>query len=174
MEVLWSRADKDRPYKEPSRSTTHAAAFDVYLHHELLVEPGQIYRIGLNLTCFMPENMRAQFVGRSGLSSRYGMVPLGGLIDADYAGEWVLNFVLVPEYIPGTYCQLDMDREDERFLQRGPAEFYRFEAGERIAQVVFTEVPKLESRTTDREYLQQLHERRGSNRRGGHGSTGRF
>jgi len=167
--ILWAPFRDSVPYKEPTRSTENAAAFDVYLPGKVILTPGTAQRINLNLCACMPENYRANFIGRSGISLAYSMVVLGGLVDADYQEEWGFCCVLVPSTESRPHLREANDRYEEISGKAG----YAFKAGERISQVVFTEIPDVSAKTISRDNVLKLHEIRGSSRTGGFGSTGK-
>ena len=177
--ILWAPYIEELPYQEPQKKTDNAAAYDFYLPGRLLLRVGKITRVALNLTCYMPENYMAHFMGRSGISSEYALVVLGGLIDSDYPGELAFNFILVPDLELLNVDMGAMDIENERFQhdQTTRCGFYVFEKGERFGQIVFTEKPSLTSKSTTAERVQNLHKLRAEKaekaRHGGHGSTGK-
>ena len=168
--IFWAPHTEDLPYFEPKKSTRLAAAYDVFLPSIELLGTGTAHKIYLNLTCFMPENFRATLMARSGLSAKFKMVILGGLIDADYAGCWHFTCVLVPN---AGDAGLDLADEDRYYYDATCQEgFLRFDKGERIGQVVFTEVPDTRSELVSPGHVQCMHDARGSDRTGGFGSTG--
>ena len=171
--ILWAPFRDSVPYKEPTRSTENAAAFDVYLPGKVILTPGTAQRINLNLCACMPENYRANFIGRSGISLAYSMVVLGGLVDADYQEEWGFCCVLVPNLNLLNTEMLAIDKANDRYESNYDTSGYAFKAGERIAQVVFTEIPDVSAKTTSRDNVLNLHAIRGSSRTGGFGSTGK-
>lgn len=129
----------------PSRSTPHAAGYDIRsAEPDFVLEPGEIRLAGSGLVMELPEGIECQVRPRSGLAVKHGVtVPnTPGTIDPDYRGEVRVGLInLGPE----------------------PVEIHR---GERIAQLVFArfEAPPVE----------EAHEVSETHRgEGGFGSTGR-
>lgn len=118
------------------------AGFDVRTVESLAIPPhcGVIAHLGFKTE--FDEGYEAQLRARSGLASRYGIGLVNGIgtIDANYRGEWA---VLLYNHGADIVC-----------LQRG----------ERVAQVVFNQLPQV-----DIEYGKVNTSDRGA---GGFGSTG--
>ncbi len=132
---------------EPSYATAGAAGIDLAasIEEPVIVHPQQRVMIPTGLAVEMPDNNMAGFVfPRSGLAAKHGisMANAVGVIDSDYKGE-----IICP-------------------VQNTGDEPYEIRPGDRIAQLVFIPVLKI-----DIEYTDQLtNTERG---KGGFGSTGR-
>ena len=132
----------------PIYQTAHAAGLDLLAavpdDTPFILAPGRHALIPTGLTIALPLGYEAQIRPRSGLAAKHGVTVLNapGTVDADYRGE---------------VCVLLINHGDAPFTIR---------RGERIAQMVITEVTRAElvAVTT----LPQTD--RGS---GGFGSTGR-
>lgn len=164
--ILWACADDRRPYREPQRKSSLAAAFDFYLPFHIRMFPGDCCSIPLNLLCFMPEDYQATLRVRSGIGAKYKIIMISSrLIDSDYSGEWVA-WAYMLRHEPRT--------SDERWHggYYSDPPHYRFEAGERIGQILFQKVPPAQGMTINQAELLKLHEERKSSRTGGFGSTG--
>jgi dUTPase len=171
--IKWGRIDENRQFTMPHRSTDHAVAHDLYLPHPVDIYPGRVERVDLNINCLMPENYCAKVYVRSSIGCKYNIRLANGtgIIDADYYDEWAL-FLYMPD------CDLeDHDDPDERIFHWSDTgeRCFRFKQNERIAQVTFEEVPTycVSDITYKGEHIKDLILRRGSNRRGGFGSTGK-
>lgn len=127
----------------PTYATDGSAGMDVYLPKETRLYPGNPNLIGCQFSVAIPEGYEIQVRSRSGLS-RKGIVVANspGTIDSDYRGE---VGVLLKNHNPLTVT---------------------LEAGERIAQLVLKESPKLKWKVVDELPLTA----RGA---GGFGSTGK-
>src|SRR5690554_3375487 len=101
-----------------------ASGYDLYasLEEDVMVEPGQRTLIPTGFAISMPSNLEAQIRPRSGLAYKHGITVLNspGTIDADYRGE--IKVLLI---------------------NLGQAAF-TITHNERIAQMVFQEVPTVQ------------------------------
>jgi dUTP pyrophosphatase len=103
--------------KLPTRSHPDDAAFDLYVPESIILRGSTpITPIDLGIVWSCPPGWYAQILGRSGLAKR-GVVPVGGVIDCSYRGEWTV------------------------LLARFDQSTYRINAGDRIAQFVVLPVP---------------------------------
>lgn len=129
----------------PAKMSPGASGFDVHAANaeDIVLAPGERKLIPTGFALSMPEGLEAQIRPRSGLAFKNGITALNtpGTIDADYRGEVKVLLVNL-----GT----------EPFIVR---------RGERIAQMVFQEVPVVE--LTEAEELDSTE--RGE---GGFGHTG--
>lgn len=128
----------------PSYQTAHAAGMDLVASEAAVLKPGERALVSTGLVLEIPEGYEAQIRPRSGLALKYGvtLVNSPGTIDADYRGE--IRVLLINH----------------------GAEPFAIERGERIAQIVFAPVTRIEWNETD--------EVAGTGRGGGgFGSTGR-
>ena len=77
----------------PFRATAGSAGFDVAAavgeDDPVTIGPGEIARVPLGFALAVPEGFECQVRPRSGLASRFGVVPVNapGTVDADYRGE---------------------------------------------------------------------------------------
>ena len=96
---------------------------DLYASEAARLGPGERLSIGTGLAVEIPEGHAGQVMPRSGLAKKYGiaLVNSPGLIDAGYRGE--IRVLL---------------------LNTDPAETFRIEPGDRIAQLVVSPVALLE------------------------------
>ena len=103
----------------PARAHEGDAGLDLRALEGGVIEPGRRLRVGTGLAVALPEGSAGLVLPRSGLASRHGVTVANapGLIDSGYRGE--LQVLLV---------NLD------------PSEAFRFEAGERIAQLLVVDV----------------------------------
>lgn len=107
----------------PLRATAGAAGFDVAAavgdDAPVTIEPGGIARVPLGFALAVPGGHECQVRARSGLASRFGVVPVNapGTVDADYRGE-----VFVP--------LVNLGREA-----------FTVRRGDRVAQVLIVPVP---------------------------------
>ena len=131
--------------KIPTRAHAGDAAVDLYAADAAHLGPGERWSVGTGMAVEIPEGHAGLVLPRSGLARKHGiaLVNSPGLIDAGYRGE--LRVLL---------------------LNTDPAEVYRVEAGDRIAQLLVTPVVVADPVEAD--------ELAGSSRgEGGFGSSGR-
>jgi len=108
----------------PTYGTEGASAVDLrHIEEKHMIRPGETYIVKTGLACEIPQGWGGFILPRSGLGVKHGLVVgnLVGLIDSDYRGE-----VMV--------C----------LWNRHPTQEYTIEPGERIAQMVFLQTPKLQ------------------------------
>lgn len=128
----------------PRYETAGAAGLDLRADEPFSLAPGERRLVPTGLSLEIPPGYEGQVRPRSGLAARHGiaMVNAPGTIDSDYRGE--VGVILVN-------------------LGQAPVSFAR---GDRIAQIVFAPVTRVE--------LQLVDELGASDRgAGGFGSTGR-
>ncbi len=103
----------------PSRAHTGDAGLDLYASETAHIGPGERWSIGTGIAVEIPDGHAGLVLPRSGLAKRHGiaLVNSPGLIDAGYRGE--IRVLL---------------------LNTDPAEIFRVEPGDRIAQLVVTPV----------------------------------
>ena len=140
----------------PTKGTSKAAGYDLcawtkdYYEETALVQPGStlIVKTGLNVN--IPENYEIQIRPRSGLAAKSMISVLNtpGTIDADYCGDgedFELKVILV---------------------NHGKMPF-AIRHGDRIAQMVICELPKIELKE-----VEEFSSSSNTDRAGGLGSTG--
>ena len=128
--------------KAPHKANSNDAGFDLYADEDAWVFAKQRTVIKTGISLEMPDNLAGLIWPRSGLSVKQGIDVLAGVVDAGYRGEIMVCL----------YNTSDDDVEIKR--------------GDRIAQMIFQEVPVISL---------QLREELGSSQRGsnGFGSTGK-
>ena len=88
------------------------AAFDLYIPETLTIKPGERVQIPTGVAMEIPYGYVGLIWDKSGLSHKYGLKTLGGVIDAGYRGEVKVGMINL-----GT-------------------EAYTFEKGHKIAQMI--------------------------------------
>jgi len=106
----------------PSRAHGGDAGLDLHSAQAAHIGPGERWQISTGLAVEIPEGHAGLVLPRSGLALRYGisLVNAPGLIDSGYRGE--IGVLL---------------------LNNDPAEIFRVEPGDRIAQLVVVPVAGL-------------------------------
>jgi dUTP pyrophosphatase len=129
----------------PTRAHEGDAGLDLHASESAHIGPGERWQVGTGLALEIPEGYAGLVLPRSGLARRHGvsLVNSPGLIDAGYRGE--VKVLL---------------------LNNDPAEVFRVEPGDRIAQLLITPFAAVEP--VEAEELSRTD--RGE---GGFGSTGR-
>jgi len=105
--------------KLPTRAHEGDAGLDLHACEAAHIGPGERWSVGTGVAVEIPEGHAGLVLPRSGLAKRHGiaLVNSPGLIDAGYRGE--VRVLL---------------------LNTDPAETFRVEAGDRIAQLVIAPV----------------------------------
>jgi dUTP pyrophosphatase len=127
--------------KIPTKTNDSDAGFDLYSNVETIIPSKQRKTVGTGIAIQMPEHFTGLIWPRSGLSVKKGIDVLAGVVDSGYRGEIVV-------------C-----------LYNTSDEHVSINTGDRIAQMIFQEVPRV---------IMGVHESLGSSQRGenGIGSSG--
>jgi len=104
-----------------------ASGADIYACEELVIKPGEIKLVSTGFSMAIPEGFEGQIRPRSGLALKHGISVLNtpGTIDSDYRGE--VKVILINM---GTKA-------------------FTIKHGDRIAQLVITEVARASFQTVD-------------------------
>lgn len=122
--------------KVPTKTNDTDAGFDLYSIENISLQPKQRNTIKTGVSLEMPQNIAGLVWPRSGLSVKQGIDVLAGVIDSGYRGEIMV-------------C-----------LYNTSDEVVEIKHGDRIAQIIFQEVPTVSL---------QLRESLGSSQRGSNG-----
>lgn len=130
----------------PQKNSLSAVGYDLYANNsaEVEINPQETKLIGTGIALEIPEGHVGLIYARSGLATKEGLAPANkvGVIDPDYRGEVLVSL----------FNQSDKTR--------------KITPGQRIAQLVFMEVPDTS--------LEEVSELSQSQREaGGFGSTGK-
>ena len=108
----------------PTRAHEGDAGLDLYACEEAHIGPGERWSVGTGVAVEIPEGHAGLVLPRSGLARKHGiaLVNSPGLIDAGYRGE--IRVLL---------------------LNTDPADTFKVEAGDRIAQLVVAPVALAEA-----------------------------
>ena len=126
----------------PTQANNNDAGWDLYSTVETIISPKQRKTVSTGISLEMPEHMAGLIWPRSGLSVKQGIDVLAGVVDSGYRGE-----IMVCLY----------NTSDENVVIR---------IGDRIAQIIFQEVPRV---------VMSVQPTLGSSQRGeqGFGSSGK-
>ncbi len=102
------------------KSTPGSVGYDLYADHDCLLYPNSTVLINTGLRLKLT-NCYGEIWDRSGMAAKYRVTTRAGVIDPDYAG--LVGVVLVNE---------------------NPNEAYQVRAGDRIAQILFKPLTKIE------------------------------
>ncbi|REK76559.1 dUTP diphosphatase [Paenibacillus paeoniae] len=120
-QVLFKRLEGNHDIAIPRKMSEWAAGFDLQaaVGEPLVLAPGERTLVPTGFAMAMPKELEAQIRPRSGLAYKHGITCLNspGTIDADYRGEVKVLLVNLGQ------------------------ETFTITRGERIAQMVFQEVP---------------------------------
>lgn len=121
MELLFERLNDEAT--APSRAHEGDAGLDLYACEAAHIGPGERWSVGTGIAVEIPAGHAGLVLPRSGLAKRHGiaLVNSPGLIDAGYRGE--VRVLL---------------------LNTDPAETFRVEPGDRIAQLVIAPIASAE------------------------------
>jgi len=108
--------------KTPKYSLAGDAGMDLYSIEDLVIKPGARASVKTGIAIKIPEGYVGLFWDKSGISHKFGIKTLGGVIDSNYTGEYIVGLV-------------NLGQED-----------YVIEKGQKIAQVLFqkVETPEIE------------------------------
>lgn len=125
----------------PTKANEYDAGFDLYSNVDTVIPSKQRKTVSTGIALEMPEYFAGLIWPRSGLSVKQGIDILAGVVDSGYRGE-----IMVCLY----------NTSDENVS---------IQAGDRIAQIIFQEVPRV---------IMEVHASLGSSQRGnnGFGSSG--
>lgn len=128
--------------KLPTKANSNDAGFDLYANIDTIIPTKQRKTVSTGIAIQMPEHFAGLIWPRSGLSVKHGIDVLAGVVDSGYRGE-----IMVCLY----------NTSDENVS---------ISTGDRIAQIIFQEVPRV---------TMEVHETLGSSQRGenGFGSSGK-
>ena len=109
--------------RAPERANDHDAGWDLRAAEAATIAPGERAGVSTGIAVAIPEGHAGLVLPRSGLAAKHGiaLVNAPGLIDAGYRGE--VRVLL-----------LNTDRNNA----------FEIEVGDRIAQLVITELPEVE------------------------------
>lgn len=88
------------------------AGFDLYARESVTVGPGERKQVPIGIALEIPHGYAGLIWDKSGLSHKFGLKTLGGVIDAGYRGEIIVGVINLSE------------------------EAYTFEKGHKVAQMV--------------------------------------
>ena len=140
----------NKSIKLPTYKTSKSSGMDLaaYIKNKINISPGKTRIIPTGIAIAIPKNYEIQIRPRSGLAAKNGISVLNtpGTIDADYRGELMVLLTWI-----------------------GEGDSYTIPKGERIAQLVISQIPKVS-------FFEVSESDLGNTTRGegGFGSTGRF
>ena len=145
VEIQFARLDPEA--SEPTQGTKSAAGWDLRALEKTTVTKGNSTKIRTGLAVAIPDGWEGQIRSRSSLGAKGMIMPNGiGTIDSDYRGELLVLATWI-----------------------GEGESITLEKGERIAQLIISQVPITKFSEVDYNDLSDTE--RGI---GGFGSSGRF
>ncbi|KKQ46610.1 MAG: Deoxyuridine 5'-triphosphate nucleotidohydrolase [Candidatus Moranbacteria bacterium GW2011_GWD2_37_9] len=108
--------------KIPQFALAGDVGMDLYSVAELILKPGERISCPTGIAIKIPDGYAALIWDKSGPSHKFGIKTLGGVIDSNYTGEYLVGLV-------------NLGKED-----------FKIEKGQKIAQVLFqkVEIPEIE------------------------------
>jgi dUTP pyrophosphatase len=132
----------DNNAKIPTKANPNDAGFDLYSVLDTVIPPKQRKTVRTGIAIQMPDHLAGLIWPRSGLSVKQGIDVLAGVVDSGYRGEIMVCLYNTSDEVVG------------------------INTGDRIAQIIFQEVPRV---------TMEVHDTLGSSQRGdnGFGSSGK-
>jgi dUTP pyrophosphatase len=132
----------DNNAKVPTKANPNDAGFDLYSVLDTVIPPKQRKTVRTGIAIQMPDHLAGLIWPRSGLSVKQGIDVLAGVVDSGYRGEIMVCLYNTSDEVVG------------------------INTGDRIAQIIFQEVPRV---------TMEVHDTLGSSQRGdnGFGSSGK-
>ena len=132
----------DNNAKVPTKANLNDAGFDLYSVLDTVIPPKQRKTVRTGIAIQMPDHLAGLIWPRSGLSVKQGIDVLAGVVDSGYRGEIMVCLYNTSDEVVG------------------------INTGDRIAQIIFQEVPRV---------TMEVHDTLGSSQRGdnGFGSSGK-
>lgn len=109
----------ESPATIPTKANASDAGWDLYSTVDIVIQSKQRNTVKTGIALEIPENMAGLIWPRSGLSVKKGIDVLAGVIDSGYRGEIMV-------------CLYNTSNEDVSINR-----------GDRIAQIIFQEVPRV-------------------------------
>lgn len=108
--------------KVPQFALAGDAGMDLYSIEDKILKPGERASVKTGIAIKIPEGYVGLFWDKSGISHKFGIKTLGGVIDSNYTGEYIVGLI-------------NSGQED-----------YRIEKGQKICQVLFQKIehPEIE------------------------------
>ena len=100
----------------PTKGSTFAAGHDLYSAYDYVVLPGDRAVVYTDIMVQLPTDCYGRIAPRSGLALKYGLHPLGGVVDCDYRGNVTVILANLSSRV--------------HFIKRG----------DRIAQIILTKI----------------------------------
>ena len=112
----------------PTKAHNSDAGWDLYASHEYMIGPHERFTIKTGISLQIPDGYVGLSWPRSGLAVKQGADVLAGVIDSGYRGEIMV-------------CLLNTQQPSDFF---GYEDYIKIKSGDRIAQILFQEVPHFE------------------------------
>lgn len=137
-------------YKAPKYKSAEAAGMDIYAAEDVSIPFNSVRTIATGFKIILPKGTVGLIKARSGMYSKH-LIEVDGVIDSDYRGE---VFVMLHNTNSFTHVT-----------------DFQIKRGERIAQMVITQLPKMTTEYISEEEFNSIEHKtvRGAN---GFGSTG--
>lgn len=110
----------------PTKNHLNDAAFDLYASEDVYLDMGKQELVSTGVSMAIPDGYAGFIWPRSGLSAKYGIDVLAGVIDSGYRGEIKVCLIMSDYY-----------------------SLYKINKGDRIAQITIQPVPKFELELSD-------------------------
>jgi dUTP pyrophosphatase len=132
---------------KPTRGTKKSAGYDLYLAQTVDVLPYQVTKCFTDLKLVFPQEspVYAKIESRSGLAAKKNLFAVGGIMDQDYTGEYIV------------------------LLANCSNQVVTLEKGERIAQLIFKKYEEVEFEEIE---SVEEYEKESERKDKGFGSTG--
>lgn len=81
----------------PSYAYESAAGMDLYSTQTIIIHPGERVSVPTGIAIELPHGYVSLIWDKSGLSHKFGLKTLGGVLDADYRGEYFVGIINLSE-----------------------------------------------------------------------------
>ncbi len=106
--------------KLPAYALEGDVGMDIFSDEDVIIKPGQKHVFATGFAMEIPEGYVSLIWDKSGLSAKHGLKVIGGVLDHNYRGEYMI-------------CLINLGKED-----------YHFEKGHKIAQLLIQPVVSAE------------------------------
>ena len=114
MKILVKKIDLEA--KIPQFALQGDVGMDLFSVEDVVLKPGERFSVKTGIAMKIPEGYAGLVWDKSGVSHKFGIKILGGVIDSNYTGEWLIGLV--------NLGQVD----------------FEIKKGQKIAQVLFQKV----------------------------------
>lgn len=128
--------------KIPTKAHKTDGGWDLYANEDVIIYTGKRYAVNTGIHIGIPEGWCAIVYGRGGVSAKEGMDILAGVIDYGYTGPVKVCLDNTNPVVLGTESDGE-DGSNISYILDRRSNHFKVNKGDRIAQMVFHEVPDI-------------------------------